>query len=316
MKIKIRTYLFMILMILTTLFLVYQEDLLHIPMPTVPGSYPTIVKIQKYIKMFCCALFSLLCFFWINTEFRYDDRATVYKKNLKYIVPYVTVFAVLFTVCITLDWLRFNPMLYLAVFLIGLIFTVLGIEAAMSFNRKHPPKFVSKETILMRCVCCVAVIMPILIYFGTFSKFNFYYMDYGADIIVFYFHCVLVVSFYKIARKLYSNGNDRVVLTCLPLILIVYFVYTIGNWDLEFVAFTDFTSIGKSIGKSIASPFPNLLSFYAYLCIMLLIILLVGIIEILLCFIGIWLAKSVHKKEKREKGIEEAPLEEQESSNA
>ena len=166
MKIKIRMYLLLIFVTLLTLFLVYQKYLLHIPEPVKTGVYPASVRIQKYIEMFCCALFSLPCFFWINTEFRYDDRETVYKKNLKYIVSYVAVFAVLLTVFITLDWLRYSLILYLAVFLVGLMFAVLGIEAAMSFNRKHPPKLVAKENVLSRCLCCAAVIMPILICFG------------------------------------------------------------------------------------------------------------------------------------------------------
>lgn len=303
MKIKIRMYLLLIFVTLLTLFLVYQKYLLHIPEPVKTGVYPASVRIQKYIEMFCCALFSLPCFFWINTEFRYDDRETVYKKNLKYIVFYVAVFAVLLTVSMTLDWLRYSLILYLAVFLVGLMFAVLGIEAAMSFNRKHPPKLVAKENVLSRCLCCAAVIMPILICFGEFSKFKFNYLNictrvyYGPEIIVFYFHCVLAVSFYKIARKLYSNGNNRVVSTCFPLILIVYIINTIGTGYLSFVAFENFAFV-----PSFTSPlFQTLIYACVYLCVGLLWLLLNGILEILICLLGILLAKSVHKKADKEK---------------
>ena len=172
----------------------------------------------------------------------------------------------------------------------------------MSFNRKHPPKLVAKENVLSRCLCCAAVIMPILICFGEFSKFKFNYFNisrltYRTEIIVFYFHCVLAVSFYKIARKLYSNGNNRVVSTCFPLILIVYIINTIGNWYLSCVAFENFTFV-----PSFTSPlFQTLIYICVYLCVTLLWMLLYGILEILLCLLGILLAKSVHKKADKEK---------------
>ena len=280
MKINKKLYPILILTVVLGSVLAYMEDWLP---PAL--KHPPIISAP--IQIFFHSIFLLLYFFWINTTFRYDNRATVYKKNIKYVVSYIAIFAVLLSICIASKALYYDYMIYLACLIGAVLCTVIGIEAAMLFNKKHPPKFFAEENKLTKFLFCAVVVVSVLFNFDSISRLGIFFLTADQSTYSFCVHCILVIVFFELAQKLYTNGNQKVALTCFPLILTVYITTTLCNWvyllwyhsplsRLDFTLFLDAISYLETV-------------------------ILYSALVIAYCFLGIGLAHSMQKKEDKEK---------------
>ena len=281
MKIKKKLYVILVLTVLFGSILTYMENWWP---PAI--RYPSIVSAP--VQMFFHSIFLLFYFFWINTTFRYEDRATVYKKNLKYIVTYVAISALLLSVCIALEFLYYHYVLYLA-FLIGaLLCAIIGIEAAIRFNKKHPPKFFAEENKLTKFIFCAFVFVSVLFNFDSISKLRFFILTADQSTYNLCIQCILVIVFFELAQKLHSNGNKKIVLTCSPLILTVYITKTLCSW----FCITTFDIISRS-----DLDYRSFLEAISYLQI----VMFYSALVIAYSLLGIFIAYSMQKKEDKEK---------------
>jgi hypothetical protein len=244
---------------------------------------------QRYIGVFVSSLFLMLLSFFLNTEFRYDDRKTVYKKNIKYIASYCIAFACVFIHCLGSDKLSNNYSNNVAISLIllfvGVLGSVAGIELAILFNKKHTSRVTYNESKLTALIFCSMPVLTVIYNFISFSRFSFP-ID-RDNVYFFFFHCFLILYFYKTAQNLYVNGNKRVVITCFPLMLTEYLILGLSLCFFIFL-------IGVVPNEYSIDELAIVGLFFLHLFVY-------SVREFIYCFIGILLAKSVCKKEDKEK---------------
>ena len=287
MKIKIRTYLLLIPIVLLSTYWVAMTLCMLNEEQT--AKILNSLTFQRCSGVFVSSLFLMLLSFFLNTEFRYDDRKTVYKKNIKYIASYCIAFACVFINCLGSDTLSTkysnNVMISLILLFVGVLGSVAGIELAILFNKKHTSRVTYNESKLTALIFCSMPVLTVIYNFMSFSRFDFPVDRY--KIYFFFFHCFLILYFYKTAQNLYVNGNKRVVITCFPLMLTEYLIFGLSLCFFIFL-----------IG---VVPYEYSIDVLAMVGLFFLYLFVCAVSEFIYCFIGILLAKSVHKKADKEK---------------